>query len=68
MQTTQRHPFPMPSLTVSALALALALPAPDATAEMPYAMPDDAWISIDGTVESVRPDSFILSYANGMYE
>jgi hypothetical protein len=50
----------------SALALAAALPTAAAAADaMPYAMPDDSWISIDGTIELVQPDSFTLDYGDG---
>ncbi|RUO58576.1 hypothetical protein [Pseudidiomarina insulisalsae] len=31
----------------------------------PYQQPDDTWIQISGTVESVSPDSFILDYGSG---
>lgn len=65
-----RHPHrrltPMPWLAGSALALAAALPVHATTSSLPYAMPDDAWISIDGTVQSVRPDSFTLDYGEGV--
>jgi len=32
----------------------------------PYAKPDDTWISIDGTVDSVSADSFLLDYGPGI--
>lgn len=32
----------------------------------PYAGPDQAWISISGTVDSVTPDAFLLDYGDGM--
>lgn len=57
---------PWPMLAGSALALAAALPTAAAAADaMPYAMPDDSWISIDGTIESVEPGSFTLDYGDG---
>jgi len=57
---------PGPMLAGSALALAVAVPMTAAAAEeMPYAMPDDSWISIDGTIESVAPDRFTLDYGDG---
>ncbi|KZX64045.1 NirD/YgiW/YdeI family stress tolerance protein [Stutzerimonas frequens] len=31
----------------------------------PYQQPDGTWISMKGTVESVKPDSFILDYGTG---
>lgn len=37
-----------------------------AMAEDPYAKPDDTWISISGTVDTVRPDSFTLDYGKGV--
>ncbi|HBN14736.1 MAG TPA: hypothetical protein DEG76_00515 [Pseudohongiella sp.] len=36
-----------------------------ALAQNPYIEPDSTWISIDGTVESVSPDSFLLDYGQG---
>ncbi|MDX1705671.1 hypothetical protein [Pseudidiomarina sp.] len=36
-----------------------------AWSQNPYQQPDDTWIQISGTVESVSPDSFILNYGNG---
>lgn len=47
------------------LAAALLLAGP-ASAQEPYAEPDDSWISIDGTVESVTPDRFVLDYGEGI--
>ncbi|MBN1239947.1 MAG: hypothetical protein JXB36_15705 [Gammaproteobacteria bacterium] len=32
----------------------------------PYTQPDDTWISINGTVDSVSPDAFILDYGDGI--
>ncbi len=37
-----------------------------AMAKNPYTKPDDSWISISGTVDSVSPDSFILNYGDGV--
>ncbi|MGE0161148.1 MAG: NirD/YgiW/YdeI family stress tolerance protein [Gemmatimonadales bacterium] len=31
----------------------------------PYARPNDSWITIRGTVQSVRPDAFTLAYGDG---
>jgi uncharacterized protein YdeI (BOF family) len=31
----------------------------------PYAQPNNAWINIDGVVESVTADAFVLSYGSG---
>lgn len=33
--------------------------------ENPYAQADDTWISLDGTVDSVSEDSFVLNYGAG---
>jgi uncharacterized protein YdeI (BOF family) len=43
-----------------------ALLAFSAMAEDPYVKPDDTWISISGTVDTVRPDSFTLDYGKGV--
>jgi uncharacterized protein YdeI (BOF family) len=32
----------------------------------PYMQPDNSWISIDGTVESVGMDEFVLDYGDGV--
>lgn len=34
--------------------------------EEPYAEPDDTWISLNGTVDSVEPDAFFLDYGEGV--
>lgn len=34
-------------------------------APRPYQQPDETWIGLNGTVESVKPDSFILNYGKG---
>lgn len=66
MKRSQPRFQPWPMLAGSALALAAALPTAAAAADaMPYAMPDDSWISVDGTIESVRPGSFTLDYGEG---
>ena len=36
-----------------------------AQAQSPYLQPDDTWISLSGTVESVQHDSFLLDYGRG---
>lgn len=36
-----------------------------ALAQNPYLKKDDAWISISGKVESVKPDQFTLNYGEG---
>ncbi len=37
-----------------------------AMAKNPYAKPNNSWISISGSVNSVNPDSFILDYGDGV--
>ncbi len=37
-----------------------------AMAKNPYTKPDNSWISISGTVNSVNPDSFILDFGDGV--
>jgi uncharacterized protein YdeI (BOF family) len=44
------------------VALLVAMPA---EAQNPYTAPDDTWISLSGTVESVSPDAFLLDYGEG---
>lgn len=39
---------------------------PACAQEDPYAQPDDSWISISGTVETVSPDQFTLDYGDGI--
>ena len=41
------------------------LAVPAAAEENPYAMADNAWISISGEVEAVDPDEFVLDYGDG---
>ncbi len=43
----------------------LALMASPALAQDPYAMKDQAWISISGTVTATEPDAFFLDYGDG---
>jgi uncharacterized protein YdeI (BOF family) len=51
---------------IGALAVVFALAAGPSFAEDPYAKADDTWISISGTVDQVRPDTFVLDYGDGM--
>jgi len=54
------------ALVIAVLSLfSLALAAP-AMAENPELVPDDSWVTVDGTVESVEADSFMLDYGEGM--
>lgn len=39
---------------------------PATAAEDPVTRPDDTWINISGTVESVDRDAFILDYGEGL--
>ena len=49
------------------LAAALLLSGPAACQDVdPYDQPSDSWIVIDGTVESVMADRFILDYGDGV--
>ena len=50
---------------IGAAALVLTLAAGTAFAVDPYEKADDTWISISGTVDLVRPDTFILDYGDG---
>lgn len=54
----------MSTLTL-AVTLLLAAPALAAN-ESPYLKADETWISIDGTVDSVSADSFVLDYGPGV--
>jgi uncharacterized protein YdeI (BOF family) len=49
-------------ITSFALMLLLALPI---RAQDPYSKPNDTWISINGTVEAVTPNTFLLDYGDG---
>ncbi|HSN57537.1 MAG TPA: DUF5666 domain-containing protein [Candidatus Sulfomarinibacteraceae bacterium] len=51
---------------IGALALVFGLAAGPSFAVDPYARADDTWISISGTVDDVRPDTFTLDYGDGM--
>ncbi len=50
---------------VSTFLIGAFLAVPAAAEENPYAMADNAWISISGEVESVDPDEFVLDYGDG---
>lgn len=50
--------------SVSMLATGVLLASP-AMAASPYMQPDDSWISISGTVQSVEADRFTLDYGEG---
>ncbi|MBK5938276.1 hypothetical protein [Halochromatium roseum] len=53
--------------TIASSALALALTgATSVWAEDPMTQPDDSWISVSGTVESVTRDAFVLDYGDGL--
>jgi len=54
--------FAIRILTGAALVTLLAIPV---SAQEPYAQPDDSWISIDGTVDAVYADRFVLDYGDG---
>lgn len=49
--------------TIAAVA---GLTASSALAADPAEAPDDSWISVDGTVESVSADAFVLDYGDGV--
>ena len=51
--------------TVLGLIAALGLAGP-ATAQNPYAQPDDTFLSLSGTVVSTTPSSFTLDYGEGL--
>lgn len=51
--------------TVFILVIGLCLVTAPAMAKNPYLKPDDTWITISGTVESVTRDSFELDYGDG---
>lgn len=55
-------------LMALAVALPLSLAATTAVAEQndPYTKPNEAWISINGTVDAVAADSFTLDYGEGV--
>lgn len=53
---------------LAAIAGFFLLPAAPAIADEhdPYAQPDDTWITISGTIDSVRRDNFTLDYGDGL--
>jgi len=51
---------------IAAILTVATIPATAQDMEEPYEKPDDSWISISGTVESVRPDEFMLDYGEGV--
>ncbi|MBK5969364.1 MULTISPECIES: DUF5666 domain-containing protein [Thiorhodovibrio] len=53
------------TLTTGTLTFGLLGAAGTAQAMNPYAQPDEAWISLSGTVDSVSPDTFKLDYGDG---
>lgn len=53
----------MKKMTLTAIATALF--STSALATNPATKMDDAWISVDGTVESVSRDAFVLDYGSG---
>lgn len=55
------------SVLIGAFALCALLAAPAVAEEgaHPYSQPDDTWISISGTVQSVSPNTFLLDYGKG---
>lgn len=57
--------FETKMMACSALALALT-GATAVWAEDPMTKPDDSWISVSGTVESVTNDAFVLDYGEGL--
>jgi uncharacterized protein YdeI (BOF family) len=51
---------------LSATVILSALVAVPSAGQDPYMQPDNSWISIDGTVESVGMDEFVLDYGDGV--
>ena len=51
---------------IATIFFALLIAAPLTAAEDPYMQPDDTWISLSGTVDSVTTDSFTLDYGEGI--
>jgi len=51
---------------VLVMVLAFTLTTTLAVAQDPYAKPNNTWIEISGTVESVRADAFVLDYGDGV--
>ena len=64
MSAIRKTFLPLVTAVPFAFAVSTAL-ADDAYAKNPYAKADDTWISIDGKIESVRADAFILNYGDG---
>lgn len=62
MRKTKTH---LQSLVAATLATGLFGAAGVAQAVNPYAQPDEAWISLSGTVDSVSADVFTLDYGDG---
>ena len=62
-------PSVAPLLMAAGLTMAATLPAAAQDQQFrtqnPYAQPDDSWITIDGTVQSVTRDAFVLGYGDG---
>ena len=56
----------MTVLKSATMASVLALGMPALAEPEPYDKPDDAWISISGTVDSISRDSFVLDYGDGI--
>lgn len=57
--------FKRTSQSIAAMAFFMCLATPLAAAENPYLKPNETWISINGTVESVSRDTFMLDYGEG---
>lgn len=67
MQTPFRNFTARLGTSAAAAGLFLLLAAPVTAQENdPYAQPDDSWITISGTVDSVREDNFTLDYGDGL--
>ena len=54
------------SVSVIALGIALASSAVAESPKSPYLQPNNSWISISGTVDSVSADAFVLDYGQGI--
>lgn len=68
LTTLKRKPIPRATRWFAAAALGGMLSASAVAAETsmnPYAMADDTWITISGTVENVQADAFTLDYGPG---
>lgn len=53
-------------LTVAIFALAAFIGVPATASEDPYLQPNNTWITLSGTVDSVSADSFLLDYGDGL--